>query len=144
MEFYRQGYVALDNSAQYTNWVASKRDSITWNNWIPYEYPAYNVSNIPISGKGQFSYIMIAISGGNMTMRGIYSCSSGGVNIDTEIMTFPFKLKIGGGITTYYDKFPNANLTGTIDAIFDNQNKFRVVPTATGDFRICSTIPIGY
>ncbi len=144
MEFYRQAYVELDSASQYTNWVAAKKSSITWLDWCPYEYPSYNIANIPISGKGQFSYIMISISGGNMTMRGIWSASSGSLNVQTEVMTFPFKIKIGGGITTYYDKFPNEALTGTIDAIFDNQNKFYVRPTATGDFRICSTIPLGY
>ena len=143
-EFYRKGSVTLDSDADYKNWVASKQSSITWNAWVPIEYPMTIIPEVTITDVGRLRYCYYTISGGTLMFRGMYFASAQ-PNVEQTIWTLPVPMKSVDTTTSLIYVYPSEGLTGTARlAIKANGNVVTVVPSVTGEYRLMAHIPLGY
>ncbi len=143
IKFRRTGNVALDSLSQYTNWVASKSADITWNAWIPIEYPITSVAlTTGVTGTGAY----YSVTGGILTVviNNIKSSNTSNLlTIGTLPASLPFKYTNGNqwaSMMNWTDK------TAQLVDVHNNTKaiRFYAYNTANKEIYGILSIPLGY
>ena len=143
-EFFRKGSVSLDSATDYKNWVATKQASITWNAWIPIEYPSQeiNVTVSTVTATGTWS-----ITGGVLcvSLRNVTSTAAIGQNSGVTLVSLPRLPYKGSGMLSamYPLTSSSANIAGA--QVLTNNSTIEVLGLSANIRYLAGiSIPLGY